>query len=109
RPGSKPPRYICPSATAHAGIVYAINGAYGPVTAVKAGGNGDVTGTNRQLWTLKKATNVPSPVYHAGYLYWTSEGGLACCANAKDGKMVYQERLKPAAGRAYASPMVVDG
>jgi outer membrane protein assembly factor BamB len=106
--GSKPPRYICPSAVAKDGIVYAINGANGPVMAVRAGGSGDVTASH-VLWTLKKGSNVPSPVYHDGHLYWSNESGGVSCLDAKTGTVVYQERLNPAAGIVYASPLVADG
>lgn len=56
--------YVCPSAIAHDGIIYAVGGltAVGTI-AVKAGGRGDVTKTHR-LWAVKRGSNVSSPVYH---------------------------------------------
>jgi hypothetical protein len=52
---------------------------------------------------------VPSPVYHEGHLYWVSDRGIAYCVNAKDGKVVYQERLKPKPRKVYASVLLADG
>ena len=101
-------RYVCPSVVAHAGVVYAIGGGSTSL-AVKAGGTGDVTKT-RVLWRVNKGSNVGSPVYHDGHLYWASDGGgVVFCQEAATGKVVYSERLKPAAGQIWASPVFADG
>jgi outer membrane protein assembly factor BamB len=99
--------YVCPSVVAHDGIVYAIGGGH-TALAVRAGGRGDVT--DEVLWRMKKGSNVSSPVYHDGYLYWASDnGGLVHCQEAATGKFVYSERLKPDSGLIYASPLLADG
>ena len=102
--------YVCPSAVADQGIVYAVGGLTAPgAIAVKAGGRGDVTDSHR-LWAITKGSNVSSPVYHDGHLYWAhDEKGVVYCADAKTGKVVYQERLTPGAGRIYASATMADG
>ncbi len=101
-------RYVCPSVVAHDGIVYAIGGGHTSL-AVRAGGQGDVTKTHG-LWRTQKGSNVGSPIYHEGHLYWASEsGGGVHCQEAATGKFVYSERLSPASGRIYASPVLVDG
>ncbi len=101
--------YVCPSVVAHAGIVYAIGGRANTVLAVRAGGDGDVTRT-RTLWRENRGSNVSSPVYHDGHLYWSSESnGTVYCLDAARGKIVYEERLRPAPNRIYASPVVADG
>lgn len=102
--------YMCPTAVADQGIVYAVGGLTSPgAIAVKAGGRGDVTESHR-LWTIKKGSNVSSPVYHEGHLYWAhDESGVVYCADAKTGKIVYQERLAPPAKRIYASATLADG
>ena len=105
--GSKPPRYICPSAVVAGDVVYAIHGEFGPAVAVRSGGRGDVAATH-QLWSVKRGTNVSSPVYHDGHLYWCNEQGVAFCVDARQGKVVYEKRLEPAAGDVYASPIVAD-
>jgi outer membrane protein assembly factor BamB len=101
-------RYVCPSVVAHDGIVYAIGGGSASL-AVRAGGRGDVTKTH-VLWRKNKGSNVSSPVYHDGYLYWASEsGGIVHCQDAATGNFVYSERLNPASGLIYASVVLADG
>ncbi len=100
--------YVCPSVVAHDGVVYAIGGGSTSL-AVKAGGRGDVTKTN-VLWRLTRGSNVGSPIYHDGYLYWASDsGGVVVCQEAATGKVVYSERLKPDSGQIWASPVLADG
>jgi outer membrane protein assembly factor BamB len=101
-------RYVCPSVVAHEGVVYAIGGGSTSL-AVKAGGNGEVTKTHG-VWRVNKGSNVGSPIYHDGHLYWASDsGGVVFCQEAATGKVVYSERLKPAAGQIWASPVLADG
>lgn len=101
--------YVCPSVIAHDDVVYAIGGRSNTAVAVKAGGKGDVTKTHL-LWTLGKGSNVSSPVYYQGHLYWASESnGTVYCVKASDGTLVYTERLQPGSDRIYASATVGDG
>src|SRR5262249_36977451 len=100
-------RYICPSVVAHDGIVYIIGGGHTSL-AIKAGGRGDVSATH-VLWREKKGSNVSSPIYHDGHLYWAGDGGMVHCQEAATGKFVYSERLTPNAGGIWASPVLVDG
>ena len=108
--GSQPPRYICPSPIAHDGVIYAVHGYHGPLTAVRPGGSGDVSESHR-LWTLDRVgSNVPSPVYHDGLLYIAKEdGGVITCVDANSGELVYRERLRPSPRLIYASPLAADG
>ncbi len=101
-------RYVCPSVVAHDGVVYAIGGGHTSL-AVRAGGRGDVTKTHT-LWRQNKGSNVSSPVYHEGHLYWANDhGGVVNCQEAATGKFVYQKRLDPASGIIYASPLLAGG
>jgi outer membrane protein assembly factor BamB len=101
-------RYVCPSVVAHDGVVYAIGGGSTSL-AVKAGGRGDVTKTH-VVWRESKGSNVGSPIYHDGHLYWASDGGgVLFCQDAATGKIVYQQRLEPASGLIYGSPVLADG
>jgi outer membrane protein assembly factor BamB len=101
-------RYVCPSVVAHDGVVYAIGGGHTSL-AVRAGGRGDVTKTHT-LWRVKKGSNVSSPVYHDGHLYWASDNsGFVVCQDAKTGRVVYQERLAPPSRLIYASPLLAGG
>jgi outer membrane protein assembly factor BamB len=101
-------RYVCPSVVAHDGVVYAIGGGHTSL-AVRAGGRGDVTKTHT-LWRKSKGSNVSSPVYHEGHLYWAADnGGFVYCQDAKTGEFVYQQRLAPGSGLIYASPLLAGG
>ncbi|MCO6459627.1 MAG: PQQ-binding-like beta-propeller repeat protein [Pirellulaceae bacterium] len=101
--------YMVPTLVAADGVVYCLGGRSGNAAlAVRAGGSGDVTATHR-LWTSKQGSNVTSPIYLDGHLYWMSDQlGIACCAKADSGELVYQERLSRA-GQVYASPIVAEG
>lgn len=102
------PWYMVPSLVAHDGVVYAIGGRPGGGLAVRQDGSGDVTQTHR-LWTSKKGGNVSSPIYHAGHLYWMHDNlGVAFCADAKSGSIVYEQRVERA-GQVYGSPVLADG
>jgi len=100
--------YMVPSLVAADGVVYCIGGRSGGALAVRTGGRGDVTDSHR-VWTGRKGSNVSSPVYHDGHLYWMNDNqGIAYCAEAKTGRLVYEERI-PRAGQIYASPVLADG
>ena len=101
--------YMVPSIVAAEGVVYCLGGRSGIASlAVKTGGSGDVTDTHR-LWTSKHGSNVSSPVYHNGYLYWAHDSrGEAYCAKAESGEVIYQKRMdRP--GQVYASSLLADG
>jgi outer membrane protein assembly factor BamB len=101
--------YVCPSILAHDGVVYVIGGRKNTAIAVRVGGRGEVTDSHR-VWEISRGSNVSSPVYHDGYLYWASDTrGIAYCVDAQTGEVVYEERLDPRPGRIYASPLLADG
>lgn len=101
--------YMVPSAVAADGVVYCLGGRSGTAAlAVKMDGSDDVTDSHR-LWTSQKGSNVSSPVYYQGHLYWMHEQlGIAYCAKAETGELVYEERLK-GAEQVYASALLADG
>ena len=99
--------YLCPSPIAQGGILYVL--AYQKGAAIRPGGRGDVT-ESHVLWSVNKGSEVCTPLYHNGHLYWPApEGGIVHCLNAKTGEMIYQERLQPAPGRIYASGVMAGG
>jgi outer membrane protein assembly factor BamB len=101
--------YVCPSVVAKEGVVYAIGARANTALAVKAGGKGDVSQTHL-LWKISKGSNVSSPVFYEGHLYWASDNkGFFYCVQADKGTVVYEERLEPRYERIYASPTVADG
>jgi len=101
--------YICPSLSAHDGIVYLIGGRSGGGAAVRTGGRGDVT-KSHLAWKINKGSNVSSPVFHDGHLYFAHENlGIVYCVEARTGTIVYEERLQPSPGQICASPVLADG
>ncbi|HRF00137.1 MAG TPA: PQQ-like beta-propeller repeat protein [Pirellulaceae bacterium] len=101
--------YICPSIIVQDGILYAVGGRKNTTVAIRSGGRGDVTETH-VLWSQGRGSNVSSPVFHEGHLYWASESrGIVYCADAKTGEVIYQERLEPKPDRIYASPLLAAG
>jgi outer membrane protein assembly factor BamB len=101
--------YMVPGLVADDGIVYCLGGRSGVASlAVRTGGSGDVTKSHR-LWTGLKGSNVTSPLYHDGHLYWMNDNlGIAYCADAASGKLIYEERMNRS-GQVYASPILADG
>ncbi len=101
--------YMVPSVVAADGVVYCLGGRSGVAgLAVRAGGSGDVTESHR-LWTSIKGSNVTSPVFLDGHLYWMHEQrGVAYCAKAESGDVVYEQRLERA-GQVYSSALLADG
>jgi outer membrane protein assembly factor BamB len=100
--------YMVPSIVAKDGIIYCIGGRSGGALAVRTGGSGDVTNSHR-IWTGRKGSNVSSPILHNGHLYWMHEGlGIAYCAEAKSGNIIYEERI-PRADQIYACPILAEG
>ena len=101
--------YLCPSVVAHGDVVYAIGGRKNTAIAVRAGGRGDVSDTH-VLWTVGKGSNVSSPVYLDGHLYWCHESrGTTYCLNAETGEVVYEEQLDPRPRLVYSSVTAADG
>jgi outer membrane protein assembly factor BamB len=100
--------YMVPSLVNDKDMVYCIGGRTGGGLAVRAGGRGDVT-RSRRVWTITKGSNVSSPVFHEGHLYFLHENtGVAHCVEAATGKLIYEERLA-GAGQFYSSPVLADG
>ena len=96
--------YVCPSVVVHKDVVYVVRGS---VLAIKAGGRGDVT-ESHVLWRGKGSSQISSPVYHDGRLYWLNRSEVLSCINATTGENIYRERLSKG-GEFFASALVVDG
>lgn len=78
--------------------------------AVRPGGAGDVTGSDRVLWTYKKGTAyVPSPILYDGYLYLMTDKGLVTCMDARTGEVKYEAARLPVPASFMASPVALNG
>jgi outer membrane protein assembly factor BamB len=79
--------------------------------AVKPGGNGDVTESQR-LWRKERLkSGIGSGVIHEGHLYAIGQDGIAACMNLKDGNTLWEERLKGpgSRGSSWSSMLLADG
>ena len=101
--------YMVPSIVHENGLVCCIGGRSGIASlGLKTGAAGDITASGR-LWTGQKGSNVCSPILHDGHLYWMNDQqGIAYCAKASTGEIVYEERIA-GAGQVYASPVLAGG
>jgi outer membrane protein assembly factor BamB len=101
--------YVCPSVIAHDDVVYVIGARQNAALAIRAGGKGDVT-KSHLLWEIHKGSNVCTPVYYEGHLYWGKDNdGMIYCVRADTGKVMFEERVKESEAQFYASPIVADG
>jgi outer membrane protein assembly factor BamB len=80
------------------------------VIAIRPGGKGDVTGTDRIAWTYDKGTSyVPSPILYGDYVYLISDAGLLTCLDAKTGAVKYEGGRPPVPAKFVASPVAFGG
>lgn len=78
--------------------------------AIKAGGNGDITGTPQLVWSYNKGTAyVPSPILYGPYIYLMTDRGLLTCLDAKTGKVQYEGQRPPKPTGFLASPVAYEG
>jgi outer membrane protein assembly factor BamB len=99
---------LCPSIVAHDGVVFVIGHPGGQSQAVRAGGKGDVSATHI-VWQAQKGSNVGSPVYRDGHLYFINDSrGIATCLDAKTGAVVYEQPLasRQKRDRWYSTPLL---
>jgi outer membrane protein assembly factor BamB len=82
----------------------------GSAIALKPGGTGDVTESQR-VWRLPRIKNsIGSGVIHDGHFYAISAEGIAECFELKTGKKVWDERLQgPTARNSSWSSMLLAG
>lgn len=89
------------------GLVYTVNGKPGDIYVVKPGGSGDVTKTH-MAWHAKRkgGRDLPSPAVIGDYCIVTAMGGTTCCYDAKNGELIWADRLQ---GAFSGSPLVANG
>lgn len=93
-------KYVTSSPVAADGVVYVA--ASSKVTAIRLGGQGDVTDSH-VLWTRNAGPGLPSPIIHEGNLHWVATNGVFTCADAATGKTLWRKRLGGGRNTTYAS------
>jgi len=79
------------------------------LTAVRLGGQGDLTPTN-VVWNLKKSyPNIPAPLVYRDVMYLMKEGGVVTSLDPISGQVLKQGRTPDALEDYYASPIAADG
>jgi outer membrane protein assembly factor BamB len=106
--------YAMPIVSKERDLVVGISGHNGPLLAVRAGGDADVTGSH-VLWrqASKNPQRIGSGVIHKGRLYLADAPGTLQCLDAKTGTAIWKERLGDdlwgsllgAAGRIYVTSL----
>jgi outer membrane protein assembly factor BamB len=77
------------------------------LVAVRPGGQGDVT-ESHVSWALhRNIPEIPSPVLLRDRIYLIRDGGVLSAIDARNGKVVYRNRLK-AAGHYRSSPVIAN-
>jgi len=92
--------------------VYCMTGYKGySLMAIPLNAKGDITGSNKILWTKRRGTPyVPSPILYDGLLYFTqSNQALLSCVNTKSGKTYIDRTRLKGLTNIYASPVGADG
>ena len=89
------------------GTVYFGTGCFKPcLWAVRVDGAGDVTATHAAWKTTRQVPIMSSPLLFGDDLFWTSDDGMANCADARNGEAYWQERMNE---QHLASPLLAEG
>ncbi|REK15562.1 MAG: serine/threonine protein kinase [Planctomycetota bacterium] len=104
----------CGSIVTKDGNAYLMGSRAGHALAIKCGGEGDVSSTNK-LWQTRVQAGISTPVIVGDNLYWAN-GGIFFAARLSTGEYVYKQRLPRLGGPTggfpnadYSSPIVVGG
>jgi outer membrane protein assembly factor BamB len=91
------------------GMIFFASGFGTPVFyAIRVGGHGDITETNK-AWSMNKGALVPmdvSPLLVGDELYTITDSGVIVCYEGTSGKQHWQKRLS---SKFWASPVFADG
>jgi outer membrane protein assembly factor BamB len=80
-------------------------------SAVRPGGSGDITESQR-IWRLERVVSqMGSGVIHDGHFFTVSQDGIAVCMELQSGKTVWEQRLRGAGSRggSWSSMLLADG
>jgi outer membrane protein assembly factor BamB len=78
------------------------------ITAIQAGGKGDVTAAAVRWRESRNVPEVPAPLAYNGRLYTVMNGGILSCLSASTGKLRYRSRIG-APGPYFSSPVAAAG
>jgi len=78
------------------------------LTAIRAGGSGDVT-SSHVLWTADVAADVPSPVVYQGRIYICGDRYEIHCLDLETGDVIWTERIPRSNYPFSASPIIAGG
>jgi outer membrane protein assembly factor BamB len=80
------------------------------VIAIKPGGSGDISTTDRIVWTYDKGTAyVVSPILYRGLVYLLNDRGVMTALDARTGKVVYEGGRIPKPATFMGSPVAFGG
>ena len=97
-------------------VVIAMGGRTRTCTAIRIGGEDDVTESNT-VWTGRAISSIVTPVVYKDHMYVISRG-VATCIDTEKGEEKFKERVSKSApkrtrrgpgGMDYSSPVLVDG
>jgi outer membrane protein assembly factor BamB len=89
------------------GLIYAVSGPNGNTYCIRPGGRGDISESDRIVWTSPRGTPfVPSGILVGDYYYLVNDQGIGTCLAAADGRQVWRKRF---GGEFTASPVAADG
>jgi outer membrane protein assembly factor BamB len=78
--------------------------------AIKPGGSGDITNTDRILWTYTKGTAyVVSPILYEGLVYLVNDRGVVTAMDAGTGEIKYEGGRVPVPASFMGSPIAAAG
>jgi outer membrane protein assembly factor BamB len=98
-----PTEEVIPNIVVGPSLLYSASGRNGPILALRAGGNGDVSETNLVWRAVRVGPHVPSPALVNGRLYSANDTGVFTCLDAASGKLIYTRRVSE---QFSASPVV---
>ena len=102
---------LVPSVVTGAGMIFGCAPKGGPVMAIKAGGNGDISSTHKAWFSDGKqlTSDVPVPLFYKDHLYVLDQsGGKLSKVNPKTGDVIWATKFEGAKAVARSSPTGAD-
>ena len=97
------------SPVASAGMVIAPYARGKSLTAIQAGGRGNVTASHVRWSKTNVSVDVPTPIAHKGKVYLCSDKGKVSCLDLRSGEELWSHQIAKSRGGFSASPILADG